>query len=312
MAMCGLFGMLRCPGAEHRERASAAFVMLGVLAEERGIDAAGVALLRGRTDTAPAPEGCARFCDVRFGGVRIVKAQGRFSRLWHPRLDRDLDRAAVAIGHTRWATQGGRGLAAASPLLAGTLIGTHNGDVDVAALRARFGLRPGPGGTDSEAIFQALAAAGDAAGQVSVLSEMRGRAALAWADRAQPRRVWLARAALSPLAVASDADGNLWWASNPQWLREAQQETGIRLTRLILLAEGTYAVLAAGSRMKAADSRRFVPVARPSDVRYQAPAWRGFTAADRLQGQRPEMIRRRVDPGSCPPLAGSAGRGTAA
>jgi glutamine---fructose-6-phosphate transaminase (isomerizing) len=311
--MCGLFGLLRCPGADHRERASAAFVLLGVLAEERGTDAAGVALLRARTEAVPAPAGCARFSDVRFGGVRVAKAQGRFSRLWHPGLDGDLDRAAVAIGHTRWATQGGRGLAAASPLLAGTLVGTHNGDVDAAALRALFGLRRGPGGTDSEAVFQALAGTRDAAGQAAVLAAMRGRAALAWADRAQPRRVYLARAALSPLAVASDADGNLWWASNPQWLRVAQQETGIRLTQLKLLAEGTYAVLAAGGgRVRMAGRRRFVPVARPSDVRFQAPAWRGFTAADRLAAQHPDMIRRRVDPGGRTVRAGGAGEGAAA
>lgn len=311
--MCGLFGLLRCPGAENRERASAAFVMLGVLAEERGTDAAGVALLRARTDAAPAPAGSERFSDVCFGGVRVAKAQGRFSRLWHPGLDRDLDRAAVAIGHTRWATQGGRGLAAASPLLAGTLIGTHNGDVDADSLRARFGLRRGPGGTDSEAIFEALAAAGDSAGQVGVLAAMRGRAALAWADRAQPRRVHLARAALSPLAVAADADGNVWWASNPQWLREAQRETGISLTQLKLLAEGTYVVLAAGGgRVRAAGTRRFIPVARPSDVRFQAPAWRGFTAADRLAAQRPDLIRRRVDPGRGPVPAVSQGEGAAA
>jgi glutamine phosphoribosylpyrophosphate amidotransferase len=303
--MCGLFGLLRCPGAEHRERASAAFVMLGVLAEERGTDAAGVALLRARTGAAPVPAGAGRFCDVRFGGVRVVKARGRFSRLWRLALDRDLDRAAVAIGHTRWATQGGRGLAAASPLLAGTLIGTHNGDVDAVALRALFGLRPGPGGTDSEAIFQALAGAEDSAGQVSVLAAMRGRAALAWADRAQPRRVWLARTALSPLAAGLDADGNLWWASNPQWLRDTQRETGIRLTQLKMLAEGTYAVLTAGGgRVRAADTRWFVPVARPSDVRSQAPAWRGFTASDRLRAQHPDMVRRRVDSGWHPPRAG--------
>src|SRR2546429_53101 len=118
--MCGLFGLLRCPGAGDPGRASEAFVMLGVLAEERGRDAAG--------------------------------------------------------------------------------------GVDAAALRDRFGLRPGRGGTDSEAIFRALAGAGDAAARVRVLAALRGRAALAWADRARPGRVLLARAALSPLAVGIDEE----------------------------------------------------------------------------------------------------------
>ena len=311
--MCGLFGLLRAPGAAHRERASAAFVLLGVLAEERGTDAAGAALLHARSQAVPVPEGCARFRDVTFGGTRVVKAQGRFSGLWHPGLDGSLNRAALAIGHTRWATQGGRGVASASPLLAGALAGTHNGDVDAGALRARFGLRPGPNGTDSEAIFQALAAAGNAAARTEVLAAVRGRAALAWADRGRPRRVHLARAALSPLAVASDADGNLWWASNPKWLRTAERETGVSLTECRLLAEGTYAVFEARSgRVRLAASRSFTPLARPSDVRYQEPAWRGFTRADRLAGQRPGMVRHKVDHGGVPAWAAGAGGGAAA
>jgi glucosamine--fructose-6-phosphate aminotransferase (isomerizing) len=294
VTVCGLFGLLRCPDADCPERASEAFVLLGVLAEERGKDAAGAALLRARAGGKPAPDGCARFADVRFGGCRIVKARGRFSGLWRPALDRDLDRAALAIGHTRWATQGGRGLASASPLVASTLVGTHNGDVDAVALRRRFGLERGPGGTDSEAIYQALAQAGDTAGQLRVLGSMAGRAALAWADRARPGRVWLARAALSPLVVGIDSESNLWWASNPQWLRIVQRETSVRFARMLLLAEGTYAVLAAGRPPRVLARRRFEPVVRPADVRFQAPVWRGFTAADRARAQEPGMVRHRV------------------
>jgi glucosamine 6-phosphate synthetase-like amidotransferase/phosphosugar isomerase protein len=291
--MCGLFGLLRCPDAAHPDHASAAFVLLGVLAEERGTDAAGVALLRRRPGAGAAPQGCARYADVRFGGVRIVRARGRFSALWRPALDDDLDRAALAIGHTRWATQGGRGLAAASPLVAGTLVGTHNGDVDAAALRRRFGLAQGPGGTDSEAIYQALARSGGTKAQVKALAVLTGRAALAWADRAQPGRVFLARAALSPLTVGIDAESNLWWASNPQWLRVAESETGIRFTRMMLVAEGTYAVLAAGRPPRMLALRRFTPAARPGDLRSPG-VWRGFTAADLARAHEPVMIRHQV------------------
>ncbi len=42
--MCGLFGVFRCPTAAHPQRAAQAFAMLGVLTEERGRDAAGIAL----------------------------------------------------------------------------------------------------------------------------------------------------------------------------------------------------------------------------------------------------------------------------
>jgi len=304
--VCGLFGLLRCPAADHPGHASEAFVLLGVLAEERGRDAAGVALIRRPPAAAPAPAGVTRFGDVRIGGCRVVKDRGRFSRLWRPALDRDLDRAAVAIGHTRWATQGGQGLASASPLLAGTLAGTHNGDVDAAALRRRFQLPAAAGGTDSEVIYQALARAGTVAGRVKVLSALTGRAALAWADRAEPGRVHLARAALSPLVVATDSEGNLWWVSNPQWLRVAEREAPVRFTRKLLLAEGTYAVIEAGRVPRVVVRRRFEPVARPQDVRCAAGVWRGFTPGDRARAQRPGMVRHVIAPGRWP------GRGAAA
>jgi glucosamine--fructose-6-phosphate aminotransferase (isomerizing) len=306
--MCGLFGLLRCPDAGHRDDASAAFVLLGVLAEERGRDSAGVALLSGRRgDSSPAPAGIARFGNVQVGRCHVVKARGRFSRLWRPDLDHDLDRARLALGHTRWATQGGKSLANASPLLLGTLAFTHNGDVDAAALRARFSLPPGYGKTDSEAIFQALGgAAGDADATVKVLSGIAGRAALAWADRAAPGRVHLARAALSPLVVAPDTEGNVWWASNPQWLRVVERETPVRFARKVLLAEGTYAVVRAGRPPRLALCRRFVPVARPEDIRAQTGVWRGFTAADRQTAQQPGVQRHVIRRG------GSRAPGTAA
>ena len=293
--MCGLFGLLRCPDAGNRDAAGAAFVLLGVLAEERGRDSAGVALLSGRRgDSAPAPAGITRFANVQAGACHVVKARGRFSRLWRPDLDHDLDRARVALGHTRWATQGGRGLANASPLLTGTLACTHNGDVDAAALRARFSLPGGFGSTDSEAIFQALAAAaGDTDATVKVLGSIAGRAALAWADRAAPGRVHLARAALSPLVVAPDTEGNVWWASNPQWLRVVERETPVRFRRKVLLAEGTYTVVRAGSPPRIVVRRGFVPVARPEDLRALAGVWRGFTDADRRMAQQPG-VRRHV------------------
>jgi glutamine---fructose-6-phosphate transaminase (isomerizing) len=293
--VCGLFGLLRGPAADGRAAASAAFVLLGILAEERGQDSAGVALLRGRgRDARPAPAGAGRFANVRVGTCRVIKARGRFSGLWHPGLDGDLDRARLALGRTGWATQGGTALVNAGPLMAGTLAGTHNGDVDAAALRARFDLPAGDGDTDSEAIFQALAGASDTAGRVRVLAGITGRAALAWADRAEPGRVHLARGALSPLVVARDAAGNVWWASNPQWLRTVERQTPVRFVRQLMLAEGTYAVIRAGRPACVVLSRGFVPVARPQDRRAQAAVWRGFTAADRRAAQQPGLRRHVV------------------
>src|SRR5207247_7466835 len=119
----------------------------------------------------------------------------------------------VALGHTRAATQGAPGRRCnASPLAVGRLVGVHNGDVDTAALRLLLGASlPEPaGGTDSEVLYLALDRfRDDPAGVAALLSGIVGRAALAWVDRGRPGRAWLARPALSPLAPARAAEGNL-------------------------------------------------------------------------------------------------------
>lgn len=292
--MCGLFGLLRNPAAPHPEHASLAFIMLGVLAEERGPDAAGVALLSGRPSRAPAPDGAPRYSDVRLKGCRVTKGLGTFSGMWRPGLEQPLGRAALVLGHTRWATQGGARLANASPLLTGTLAGTHNGDVDARALRAAFRLPASCGSTDSEVIYQALTRAKTTVARVKVLAALTGRAALVWADRAQPGRLYLARTALSPLAIGADTHGNLWWASNPEWLRAVERATPARFTYMALVPEGTYAVMEPGIVPRVITRRRFVPLTRPQDLRCETGVWRGYSRADRERAERPGMQRHVV------------------
>jgi glutamine---fructose-6-phosphate transaminase (isomerizing) len=271
--MCGLFGLSRSPDARHPEWASDAFIALGMLAEERGVDSAGVALF-GRpcpiNVVTPTIQG-----DVTDGGCRVVKGRGRFTDVWRPDLLTDLDRAPTALGHTRWATQGSPDmLANAGPLLTGSLAGTHNGDVSAAELRTRFALPPATGGTDSEVIFQALAAGHR---PLEVLRALHGRAALAWVDRTRPARLHLARAALSPLCVAVDGERNLYWASNPAWFRTVERTTRVRFRSAVLLREGTYLRIEAGD----VRSTNFVPTARPGDPLMPDKVWLGFTPADR-------------------------------
>jgi glutamine---fructose-6-phosphate transaminase (isomerizing) len=240
--MSGLFGLSRNVRAKHPEWASDAFVALGMLADERGVDSAGVALfgppgvINVMTPTVQA--------DVTDGGCRVVKGRGRFTDVWRPYLLPDLDRAPVALGHTRWATQGSpERLVNAGPLLVGSLAGTHNGDVEAAGLRGRFALPPAAGGTDSEVIYQALAAGHR---PEEVLSALHGRTALAWVDRTRPGRLHLARAALSPLCVAVDEEGNVYWASNPGWFRTVAQVTYVRFRSAVMLHEGTYLTVESG------------------------------------------------------------------
>lgn len=292
--MCGLFGMLRSPIATHPDRASAVLVMLGEFAEERGLDAAGVAFLNGDVAAAgrvhrPGTR-LLRCPDVQTSGWRVAKGCVPFTRLWKRGFDGDLRPARLVLGHTRWATQGNaRHLANASPLLVGGLVGTHNGDVDAAPLRAAFRLPRSVGATDSEVIFQALARTDE---PLQVLAALRGRAALAWADLADSSQVHLARAALSPLAVAMDAEENLYWASNPAWLRSAADRAGARLLSLRLLAEGTLTTLSARPRMRVVARQRFVATARRSDLHLSRAIWRGFEPEDLAadHGQRRHKV----------------------
>ncbi|SEG92360.1 Glutamine amidotransferase domain-containing protein [Thermomonospora echinospora] len=278
--MCGLFGLLRSPSAAHPERASDAFVVLGTLAEERGGGSCGVALFTGRPVTcgAPVPPGLG---DLSVDGCRIVRGRGGFGRVWRPEpLLPLLDHAPIALGHTGWAVPARE---EAGPLVVpgpgAGIVAAHGGDVEAAALGERFGTPAGRDGTGGEAIFRALAGRQDLAAITEVLSALVGRAALAWVDRARPDRVHLARAALSPLAVAVDTERNMYWASNPRWFREVRQHTAVEFASAVMLREGTYLEIgrhpAPGVRARAG----FLPTARPGDL--DERVWAGFTDADR-------------------------------
>lgn len=285
--MCGLFGVVRSPFAADPGRASDVFVMLGALAEERGTDSAGLALL------GAAP----RLGGARGGGCRVVKGRGRFSAVWRPEFLPELDRAAVAVGHTRWATPADAGPMGVAGVSA-AVVGTHNGDVDAAAPRARFAPPPPSGATDSEPIFQLLAGRRTPAEITGVLRALGGRVALAWVERDRPTEVHLARGALSPLTVAVDTDQNIYWASNPRWFREVERHTRVRFAAVVLLREGTYLKVGMERRPGRRDlpevlaAEAFVPTAR--DTGMDPRVWAGFTTAD-AEGDRAGLLHRVVE-----------------
>jgi glucosamine--fructose-6-phosphate aminotransferase (isomerizing) len=284
--MCGVFGLVRNPGAAHPDQASAVFAALGVLAEERGLDAAGFAVTTGdRAQARPAWPGDIMRRQVSVGAVSVVKDTVPFSDLW----DDDqhlpmLAQATVVLGHTRWATQGNaKAVANASPLLVGTLVATHNGDVDVRTITGH--LPAAAGDTDTERLYQALDRdRRDRRKMTKVLRGVHGRAALAWIDQDHPDRVYLARAALSPLAIAFDADGNLYWASNPQWFRQVEEQHGwtVGFRDISLVREGSLLTVLIGADGPIVDNiRTFAPTCRARDARLaDAIVWRGFTAGD--------------------------------
>jgi glutamine---fructose-6-phosphate transaminase (isomerizing) len=294
--MCGLFGMVRALDAD-AGRASKMLLHLGVWAEERGIDGAGLALaLPGRARRVPTNvAGCA---DVRCGRWRVVKRPGTFQRLWRPELFDDLDRASMVLGHTRWATQGPAGrLVNTSPLVVGNLVGTHNGDIDAAELRKLLGLGATVGDTDTAVLLAALEQAGADPDEIlEVLSVVVGRAALAWSPLTGPRQLWLARGGLCPLAAARDEQGNLFWASNPVWLRRAAHEVGARLPRPPAMLTSGMLVQVVRSDAGVPDLAgwwQFKPTVRLRDLRIaDVAAWRGFARADRDRDR--QALRHRV------------------
>ncbi|MEV5575650.1 hypothetical protein AB0L06_36905 [Spirillospora sp. NPDC052269] len=312
-SMCGLFGLLRAPGASHPERASDVVVTLGTLAEERGTDSAGLALLTGLPagrDAAPlAGVADDRGSDLVHDGCHVVKGRGTFSGVWRPGLLEELDGAPVVLGHTRWATQGTpHSLDNASPLVIGGagaagphaaraagIVATHNGDIEAGALRARFAPPGATGGTDSEPIFQILAGRTSVPDVLAVLTALVGRAALAWVDRGRPEIVHLARAACSPLSVAVDDEQNLYWASNPKWFRLAERHTSVRFATIVMLREGTYLRLGPpypGARPEVLTGAGFTPTARAYDL--DDRVWTGFTPSDAARDRA--TLRHRVAP----------------
>ena len=287
--MCGLFGMIlphRYPtDLLHRGQALS---YLGELAEERGPDAAGIAA----RFTHPLPEPDRWLLEKTSGPFRRLSRTG-----W---LAGRLMTATTALGHTRWATQGSLTLTNASPACAGHLYCTHNGDLDIDTIPHRPHNLP-TACTDSAVLFAALATAHRSRVNVrrleTILSQMQGRAALAWADtRDETGRVWLARAGLSPLAIARDVDGGLWWASNPAWLRKLSTAFALPLRSIDLLPEGTLlsaSPLQASVRVQV--RARFKPTIRARDQRLLPGAvWRNFTSNDRHNDLA--VMRHRVIP----------------
>ena len=312
--MCGIFGMIRCNTARHPEQASHIFAELGHLSVERGKDAAGFALTTCDNDWVTQPT--AEHSNTKhtiIDGVTIVKDTTTFTDLWDNATHLPmLNEARVALGHTRWATQGkADSLVNASPLLVGNLVGTHNGDVDTSSIPNHQYLGVANGATDTERLFQSLNQGPrrtDRRKSVETLTAVAGRAALAWIDRGRQDRVYLARTTLSPLAIAFDADNNLYWASNPDWFRQIEAKMGntIGFHSILMVREGSLLTISTnGDTPYIEDTRNFTGTCRASDARLgDGIIWRGFhpddIAIDKAQ------INRKVRP--APPASSKPGK----
>lgn len=283
--MCGLFGALHCGDADGVGAVAAVVAALGILSEERGRDASGVAIITpGSVNKEPATAEQASTQVLQEDGLTLVKDAGSFTDLL-PRLSEHLlAPGSVFIGHTRWATQGdAKALINASPMLAGHLVGTHNGDVEVSSVPDSKRIsHEVVGGTDTEVLYRALdTARRDRRKLTKVLRSIRGRAALAFIDREDTSRLFLARAALSPLSIAYDTAGNLYWASNPDWFRTVSKQIGVEFVSITLVPEG-HLLTVDTLTGEIADVRRFTPTCRESDLALiDTAVHRNFHSGDR-------------------------------
>lgn len=289
--MCGLFGLIRIGGDSDaaKDRSTEALLLLGIRSEERGKDAAGLALVdtdpASTTNTVPGRTDAASIVSIIDNAV-IVKNATPFSKLPLAPLRDAITAAPVILGHTRWATQGAADqVINASPLLAGAMIGTHNGDVAPSSIsRVKDLEKEALGETDSELLYLALnRGKGDRRELVKTLRNVRGRAALVFVDRTRPDRVYLARTALSPLSFAYTQDGDFVYASNPDWFRQVEKNTNGRLTftEITLIPEGHLITINAHTG-KIEDTRKFTATCRESDLfLVNTAVYRNFTPEDK-------------------------------
>lgn len=313
MSMCGIFGMVRDVTDANPERATAVFVSLGRKSVSRGRDSAGYAAIPWERDSSTAEAGFAAINAKLItlpGGMFIAKDTTSFDNFWEEERDVPVVAAAAAVlGHTRAATQGSTGAKSnTSPMAVGSLVGTHNGDIDKSTVPFA-GKRPMTfGSTDTEVLYRSVNSKNSHRKKiVGVLEKVQGRIALAWVDRRLPGRLNLARGGLSPLAVAWDAAGNFYWASSPEWFREIDREFDglIGFRDISMVTEGHLLTVSFSTgKPEITDSRTFEPKVRFSDERLpRSIVYRGLSDSD--QKADTENTRRVVIPA---PVSSSTSR----
>jgi hypothetical protein len=291
--MCGLFGLVRTPSsksdADAARRGAIIVRALGINSEERGVHSSGLAFISNDIEYAPiiVNKTIVNSKEIPLNNVHIIKAPGRFANLNinETNSEKMVD-SNIIIGHTRYATQGAiSAMENASPMIAGSLIGTHNGDVLKSTVLGHKDLtKLALGATDSEILLLALNAAyGDRKEMTDILRKSIGRVGLAFIDRSNTDRLYLVRGALSPISYAWTQDGDFVYASNPDWFRRIERETkgNISFTDITLLPEGR--LVTVDTRTGQIENvRKFTPSCRDSDLQLiRSAVYKKFVISDR-------------------------------
>jgi glutamine---fructose-6-phosphate transaminase (isomerizing) len=291
--MCGLFGVARTTSnknsIESAQRSAIIVKALGINSEERGTHSSGLAFVDSNISflQRAADANLAKSKEISFNNTYIYKDSVKFSKLELPSsASEKMLNANIILGHTRYATQGSAAvLSNASPLIAGDLIGTHNGDILKSSINlSAEAKKTANGQTDSELLYIAINAVKDSRKEMTaILRKAIGRLALVFVDRENPTKLYLVRGALSPISYAWTQDGDFVYASNPDWFRRIEKETkgAIRFENITLLPEGRLITVDTTTGV-IVDVRKFTPGCRDSDLYLlRTSVYKKFIISDR-------------------------------
>lgn len=291
--MCGLFGVARIAAnrdsIESAQRSAIILKALGINSEERGTHSSGVAFIDSNISYIErvADANLVKSKEISFNNTYIYKDSVKFSKLELPSAASEkMLNANIILGHTRYATQGSATvLSNASPLIAGDLIGTHNGDVLKSSINLPAEVKKTANGqTDSELLYIALNSVKNSRKEMTaVLRKAIGRLALVFVDRENPNKLYIVRGALSPISYAWTQDGDFVYASNPDWFRRIQKETkgAIQFDNITLLPEGRL-ITVDTTTGTIVDTRKFTPGCRDSDLYLlRTSVYKKFIISDR-------------------------------
>jgi glucosamine 6-phosphate synthetase-like amidotransferase/phosphosugar isomerase protein len=149
----------------------------------------------------------------------------------------------TAIGHTRHATIGKSSDAFnRHPVVCDNIVLTHNGRCDNALDLIKLSGCTNPGQVDSFALPAMLSRQAELAADhpTDLLELVQGVAALAWIDSDDNGVLHLARLSQRPLSIGWTKRGDLVYGSTAEALRRTARLTGVRISDIEAIDEGTY------------------------------------------------------------------------
>jgi hypothetical protein len=256
--MCGISGFSLNPNDTSitNSRTLAGKLLLGI--EHRGRDATGA-------------------CWINPNGGREVQKHAVTATAFVRNLSM-WKRTNDAILHTRMWTQGSpENNDNNHPIVVGPVVGVHNGGIwndntifnDMRADIDRIAE------VDSEAAFAAIAYGigrlPQANNLMDCLEQIEGTAALAWYDEDDDKHtLHLARVYGSPLVIAQNNFGSLFFASTEETIKEALKDVQCDIVFLETAVEGSYFEVREG-RITATD--KFTPAGKPYTVSSSYTSW---------------------------------------